>query len=269
MIKLIKGLFIFAYQQSLACIFPVVVFMAMAVSLKVQIPYLPRYDFILLVCIVAQYLMVKYGLETKDELKAITVFHLIGLCLEIYKVHMGSWVYPEDAYFKVLDVPLYSGFMYASVASYIMQAWRRHDLAVVHWPSSWVTIPLAVAIYGNFFTHHYIYDFRWILLMALFVVFFRTFVYFTVDNHRLKMPITLSFFLIGFFIWVAENISTLFDGYRYPNQSDQWELVHIGKLSSWFLLIVISIIIVAQLKIVKATKINKNDSTKNNHYPLT
>ena len=84
MIKIIKGLFVFAYQQSLACIFPVVVFVAMAVSLKVQIPYLPRYDFILLVCIIAQYLMVKYGLETKDELNAITVFHLIGLCLEIY-----------------------------------------------------------------------------------------------------------------------------------------------------------------------------------------
>ncbi len=63
-----------------------------------------------------QWVMYKTGLETKDELKVITVFHLIGLLLEIYKVHFGSWSYPEERYSKVFGVPLYSGFMYASVA---------------------------------------------------------------------------------------------------------------------------------------------------------
>jgi uncharacterized membrane protein YoaT (DUF817 family) len=65
------------------------------------------------------------------------------------------------------------------------------------------------------------------------------------------MPLMLSFFLIGFFIWVAENISTFLGAWRYPNQEHTWQLVHIGKISSWFLLVVISIIIVAQLKHVK------------------
>lgn len=44
------------------------------------------------------------------------MFHLIGLALEIFKVHMGSWSYPEEGYVKIFGVPLYSGFMYASVA---------------------------------------------------------------------------------------------------------------------------------------------------------
>ncbi len=63
-----------------------------------------------------QWIMYKTGLETKDELKVITAFHLIGLLLEIYKVHFGSWSYPEEAYSKIFGVPLYSGFMHASVA---------------------------------------------------------------------------------------------------------------------------------------------------------
>ncbi|MDZ4551831.1 DUF817 family protein, partial [Bacillus cereus] len=55
-----------------------------------------RYDFILIACLLMQWIMYKTGLETKDELKVITVFHLIGLLLEIYKVHFGSWSYPEE-----------------------------------------------------------------------------------------------------------------------------------------------------------------------------
>ncbi len=68
------------------------------------------------------------------------------------------------------------------------------------------------------------------------------------------MPLSLSFILIGFFIWIAENITTFFGAWQYPNQEGSWNIVHIGKISSWFLLVVISIIIVAQLKHVKAGK---------------
>ncbi len=65
------------------------------------------------------------------------------------------------------------------------------------------------------------------------------------------MPLLLSFLLIGFFIWIAENVTTFLGAWKYPNQEEVWRLVHIGKISSWFLLVVISIIIVAQLKHVK------------------
>ncbi|WP_018781576.1 DUF817 domain-containing protein [Bacillus sp. 95MFCvi2.1] len=250
----IKQLLFFAYQQALSCIFPVVIFVTLALSKFISIPGLYRYDFILIVCLLMQYIMYKTGMETKDELKVIAVFHLIRLLLEIYKVHFGSWSYPEEAYSKIFGVPLYSGFMYASVASYICQAWRRLHLQMHRWPKAMWTVPLGAMIYLNFFTNHFVYDFRWVLTALLFIVFFRTFVQFSVQNVTYTMPLVLSFFLIGFFIWIAENIATFFGAWQYPNQREAWSLVHIGKISSWFLLVVISIMIVAQLKHLKEHK---------------
>ncbi|MEH7463415.1 DUF817 domain-containing protein [Bacillus thuringiensis] len=258
----LRQLVYFGYQQALSCIFPVLIFLTLALSKVIHIPGLYRYDFILLVCLLIQYGMYKSGLETKDELKVITVFHLIGLALEIYKVHQGSWSYPEEAWTKVMGVPLYSGFMYASVASYICQAWRRFHLQVEGWPNAIWTIPLGAMIYFNFFTHHFMYDFRWVLTALLFVVFFRTYVHFSLQEVTYKMPLVLSFFLIGFFIWIAENIATFFGAWQYPNQQGTWKLVHIGKISSWFLLVVISIMIVAQLKQFKMKK--SKDFSQNN-----
>lgn len=245
----IKDLGVFTYHQSLSCIFPVVIFATLALSKAIQIPGVGRYDFILAICLLTQYLMYKFGLETKDEIKVICLFHIIGLGLELYKVNFNSWSYPEEAWTKIGGVPLYSGFMYASVASYICQAWRRFDLKIVSWPKSYVAIPLGAIIYLNFFTHHFIYDFRWLLMALLFIVFYRTVVKFTVRNKVFKMPIVVSFFLIGFFIWIAENIATFFGAWSYPNQEVSWSIVHFGKISSWFLLVVISIMIVAQLKL--------------------
>ncbi|MEN2451235.1 DUF817 family protein, partial [Bacillus sp. JR_15] len=120
-----KTLFQFAYLQAMSCLFPVMIFAALALSKIVTIPFLHRYDFILLLCLLAQILMLTLRLETLNELKVICLFHIIGIGLELYKVHMGSWSYPEEAYMKVFGVPLYSGFMYASVASYIYQALSR------------------------------------------------------------------------------------------------------------------------------------------------
>ncbi|RSL34983.1 DUF817 domain-containing protein [Salibacterium salarium] len=239
----------------MSCIFPVAIFATLAVSNVIDIPFLYRYDFILLICLIVQLLMFRTGMETVDELKVIGVFHIIGLTLELYKVHMGSWAYPEEAWTKVFGVPLYSGFMYASVASYMCQAWRRLHLNLREWPVFLITVPLGAMIYLNFFTHHFIFDIRWILMIILVVVFIRTYVEFQVDDLKLKMPLVLSFFLIGFFVWIAENISTLFGAWQYPNQGEAWEIVHIGKISSWFLLVIVSFIIVAQLKHIKERKV--------------
>jgi len=205
-----------------------------------------------MICIVAQVFMLVSKLETIDEFKVICLFHVIGLALELFKVHMGSWSYPEDAYSKIFGVPLYCGFMYASVASFICQSWRRLNLHLHHWPQPHITVTLSTLIYFNFFTHHFLIDFRWILIVFLFFAFYRSFVSYELNGQRYTMPTILAFFLTGFFIWIAENITTYFDAWQYPNQQDAWSLVHIGKISSWFLLVIISIIIVAQLKRVKA-----------------
>lgn len=257
----VKQFFKFGFQQVLCCIFPAFIFLLLAVSKFMNLQGIPRYDFILYACILFQWLLVKTKLETVEEFKVIMLFHVIGLCLELYKVRMGSWAYPEDALFKIGGVPLYSGFMYASVASYIVQAWRRFSLKVTDWPISWLAWGLSLAIYLNFFTHHYWLDLRWELMGLLTLVFLKTRVYFTVNQVAYHMPMTLSFFLIGFFIWIAENISTFLGAWQYPNQEETWHLVHLGKISSWFLLVVISVIIVANLKLKDQNKANKKTST--------
>jgi uncharacterized membrane protein YoaT (DUF817 family) len=189
--------------------------------------------------------------ETKDEIKVICVFHLIGFALEVFKTRMGSWAYPEDAYTKAAGVPLYSGFMYASVASYVCQAWRNFNLEVFGWPGVRWAAPFAAIVYGNFFSHHWLPDLRWMLVCAVFVVFRRTVVQYRVAGRAYAMPLVLSFGLIGLFVWGAENIATYYGAWQYPNQKNGWHLVHTSKITSWFLLVIITVVIVAQLKRVK------------------
>jgi uncharacterized membrane protein YoaT (DUF817 family) len=241
----------FGWQQALSCLFPVVIFSALAITAVVKLPWMPRYDWLLLICVLMQAWMIFVRLETLDELKVITLFHVIGLTLEIYKVHMGSWSYPNPGYATVFHVPLFSGFMYASVASYIVQAWRRLDIQLIQWPNFVVATGLAIAIYLNFFTHHFIWDLRWVLFALVLLVFWRSKVAFRVGVKGYRMPLALSFCLIGFFIWIAENIATFFHAWEYPNQANTWHIVGFGKISSWLLLVIVSFLIVASLKQIK------------------
>ncbi|MBB3109777.1 uncharacterized membrane protein YoaT (DUF817 family) [Paenibacillus phyllosphaerae] len=247
----IRQLIRFGWGQALSCVFPVAIFASLAITQWISLPWLPRYDWLLVLCLLMQWFMVRSGLETVDELKVITVFHLIGLMLELFKVHMGSWSYPEEGFTKLFGVPLYSGFMYASVASFLCQAWRRMQVELIQWPPLRLVMPLAAAIYLNFFTHHYWIDVRWWLTLLVIIVFWRTWVTYQVGRVRYRMPLSLSFVLIGFFIWIAENVATFFGGWEYPNQSDAWQIVHISKISSWLLLVIVSFLIVATLKMIK------------------
>lgn len=250
----------FGWQQALSCVFPVVIFASLALTQFIPLPWLPRYDWLFIICLAMQVWMLRSGLETRDELKVITVFHLIGLALELFKVHMGSWSYPEEAWTKVGGVPLYSGFMYASVASYLCQAWRRMKVELVRWPPQRLVTLLAASIYLNFFTHHYWVDIRWWLAGLVVIVFWRTRVIYKVGRECYQMPLALSFVLIGFFIWIAENIATFFRAWEYPNQSEAWQLVHTGKFSSWLLLVIVSFLIVAALKHVKQQRAVANSA---------
>lgn len=252
--KSIIQLLYFGYHQAMSCIFPVAIFGTLALSTVIPFPSIYRYDAILLILLAVQYLMFRSGLETWDEIKVIFVFHLIGLLLEIYKVHMGSWSYPEPAYSKILGVPLYSGFMYASVASFMCQIWRRLRMDMTGWPGLLPSALLGGAIYLNFFTHHFIPDFRWWLTALVFVVFWKTWIIYRVRSVTYRMPLSLAFIIVGFFIWLAENISTFLGAWKYPDQHESWHLVSFSKISSWFLLVIISVIIVAQLKYVKAKR---------------
>jgi uncharacterized membrane protein YoaT (DUF817 family) len=62
---------------------------------------------------------------------------------------------------------------------------------------------------------------------------------------RRSMPLLLGLFLVALFIWFAENIGTLTRTWLSPHQSIAWSMVSLGKLSSWFLLLIISYVMVA------------------------
>ena len=246
-------LWVFGAKNAISCLFPLVIFAALAFSKEVGVPGIARYDFVLVVCLATQAAMLAAGLESVDELKVICVFHVLGLGLELFKVHVGSWSYPERALFEVGGVPLYSGFMYASVAGFMIQAWRRFDLRLERWPRMVVVVPLGAAIYLNFFTHHHplIPDLRWALIGLVVIVLFRAKVRFTTYRRTRRMRLPVAFVLIGLFVFVAENVATFFGAWQYPHQGDTWSPVHLAKLSSWSLLVIVSFLIVAELKRVK------------------
>jgi uncharacterized membrane protein YoaT (DUF817 family) len=65
------------------------------------------------------------------------------------------------------------------------------------------------------------------------------------------MPVIVSFLLIGFFIWLAENMATFLGAWKYAYQHKGWAMVNYQKISSWAFLVIVSYIIVAELKMVK------------------
>ena len=243
----------FGIKNARACLFAGLFFVAVFAVPRAGILGIPRYDLLLLIALAIQIGMLWTGLETWDELKAITIFHVIGFVLEVFKTSAAirSWSYPDFAYSKVLGVPLFAGFMYAAVGSYVIQAWRLFDLRIRHHPPYWMAGLTALAIYANFFTHHYIADLRWYLAALALGLYARTTVLFRPLDRDRGMPLLVSFLLIGFFVWLAENISTFFGIWRYPDQLGAWTTVHVGKWSSWSLLVVMTVTIVANLRHIK------------------
>ena len=59
------------------------------------------------------------------------------------------------------------------------------------------------------------------------------------------MPLLLGFALVALFIWLAENIGTFAAAWVYPHQRHAWEVVSPAKLGAWFLLVIISYVLVA------------------------
>lgn len=248
---------LFGLKEARACIFAGSFMLLLLLSHHVPLFGLHRYDFLFLAALGIQAVLLLTRLETRDEALVLCSFHALGLLLELFKTHpaIGSWSYPEEGFFKIGTVPLYSGFMYAAVASYMCQAWRVLDLELTGYPTYWQSVPLALGVYLNFFTRHFIPDVRWLLAAALIVVFRRCQVHFTVWKQRRHMPLILSFALIGFFVWVAENVSTYFGAWVYPHQHAVWQVVSLSVISSWVLLVIVSFILVADLKTARDRKL--------------
>jgi uncharacterized membrane protein YoaT (DUF817 family) len=142
-------------------------------------------------------------------------------------------------------VPLFSGFMYACIGSYLCRAWRLFDFRFSNHPRRRSLIALSVAIYLNFFTHHFMIDLRWLLFAAAAWLLGRTTVHFRVWHDYRAMPLLLGLVLVSVFIWLSENIGTFTRIWLYPSQRQGWSMVSIDKLGSWFLLLIISYTLVS------------------------
>ena len=236
----------FAWVEAQCCLFAALFFLGLALVRIVPLPIDPA-DALLIWCLATTLVLWLVGWETGREVGVIFGFHVVGLALELFKVHQGSWSYPDTGLATIGAVPLYSGFMYAAVGSYVCQAWRRFHLRITEYRAG-ATACVAALIYLNFFTSHVMWDLRLPLAVALLFVTRRTWVHFTVGRHRYAMPLALSFGLIGFFLWAAENAATLLRAWRYPSQQSVWTLVHPAKVGSWSLLVVVSIVLVAAVK---------------------
>jgi len=244
----------FGVKEARACVFVGLFFLAVFLVPRAGMFGIARYDLLFVIAIAIQLAMLFGKLETWDEAKAIVLFHVLGFALEVFKTSgsIQSWSYPDPGYSKLFGVPLFSGFMYAGVGSYIIQAWRLFDLRIRHHPPYWMAAIIAIAIYANFFTHHFIGDYRWYIAACTLGLYARATVVFRPYDKDRWMPLLLAFILIGFFIWLAENISTFFGIWRYPNQLTIWSMVHLGKWSSWSLMVIMSFVLVTQLKHIKA-----------------
>lgn len=223
---------------------------ALLISTKLWYPsglLLTRYDFLFVVAVIVQLLLIALRLETWEEAKVILLFHVVGTAMEIFKTSAGSWSYPEVSLFRIGGAPLFAGFMYAAVGSYLARVWRLFDFQFTHHPPIWATILLSIGIYINFFAHHYIPDSRLVLFAFTALLFGRTTVYFKVWRVHRRMPLLLGFILVSLFIWFAENIGTITGAWLYPHQMKGWSMVPFTKLGAWFLLMIISYVMIAAL----------------------
>ena len=244
----ISELLLFARKQANASLFGALFLAFIILTVYVDLPWFHRYDYLFVYAVVIQILLIAFKLETRRELAVIFLFHIVATIMEIYKTSdaIGSWHYPGSAYFMLWQVPLFAGFMYSAVGSYIARAWKLMQLEFSNYPPLIYTYLLAAGIYVNFFTHHFIFDFRYLLAAATIVIFWRTRVYFTL--HKVwNMSLVLGFLLIAFFIWIAENIATFTDVWLYPNQQAGWVIVSPDKLGAWFLLVIVSFALVSIL----------------------
>lgn len=237
---------VFVLKQAWACVFGALL-LVVIVAARLWYPDdapLARNDALTIAAILIQVGMLVFRLESGRELWVIVLFHTTGTAMELFKTDVGSWAYEAEGVLRIGAVPLFSGFMYAAVGSYMVRVYRLHDLRFTRYPPIWMTTIVATAIYVNFFAHHFMIDLRWVLLAVVLVLWGRTIMHFRIWRATLKLPVLAVFAGVALFIWLAENIGTWGGAWLYPHQEGGWEMVSPQKLIAWFLLMIISVVMV-------------------------
>ena len=208
-----------------------------------------RYDYLFFYALSIQVCLIYLKLESWAEAKVIALFHIMAMGMEIFLTHpaIASWQYPQPAVFKLLTVPLVAGFMYSAVGSFFARSLRLYKVSFENLPRFSNMLCLAVLSYLNFMTKFFIPDYRLVLFAWSIIIFWKTKLYFQLSDSRFKVPMLPILLLLAFLIWIAENISTFYKIWLYPSQVDAWHMVGWGKLGSWYLLLLLSLVLVLKI----------------------
>ena len=208
-----------------------------------------RYDYLLFYALSIQVCLIYLKLESWAEAKVIALFHIMAMGMEIFLTHpaIASWQYPQPAVYKLLTVPLFAGFMYSAVGSFFARSLRLYKVSFENLPRFANMLCLAVLSYLNFMTKFFIPDYRLVLFAWSIIIFWKTKLYFQLSDSRFKVPMLPILLLLAFLIWIAENISTFYKIWLYPSQVDAWHMVGWGKLGSWYLLLLLSLVLVLKI----------------------
>ena len=252
---------ILIFKQLSACLFGASILALLIVTSAIwQSDWaIARYDFLVVAAVAIQVLFIATRLETLGEAKVILFFHVTGMVMEIFKVSAGSWSYPEPGLLKVGDVPLFTGFMYASVGSYFSRSLRLFHARLDGYPVEWMTWLLAAAIYVNFYSHHFIWDARYVLMVATLILFARTVIAGRIAEQTFRVPLIGLVLFATFLLFVAENVGTHTGTWTYG----QGTRVALAKAGSWYLLLYVAFVQVAlvhRTRLVKHSYRNTGDT---------
>ena len=76
-------------------------------------------------------------------------------------------------------------------------------------------------------------------------MFGRVMIYFKMNRVHRRMPLVVGWLLVALFIWFAENLATYANVWIYPMQKHHWQLVSLSKLVAWYLLMMLSFVLVS------------------------
>jgi uncharacterized membrane protein YoaT (DUF817 family) len=248
----IKSGFEFSFKAASAALFGILLLIAFALSASMGSDLyagLYRYDYLLFYAVLIQILLLYLKLESWAEAKVIALFHIMAMGMEIFMTHpaIGSWIYPQPAVFKIMTVPLFAGFMYSAVGSFFARSLRLYHVSILNLPHFTQMLVLAVLSYLNFMTKFFIPDIRWALFAWSTWLFWKTKIRFQLQARSFQLPMLPVLWLLAFLIWIAENISTFYQIWLYPTQVASWHMVSWTKLGSWYLLLLLSLVLVLKI----------------------
>ncbi|MEM8879463.1 MAG: DUF817 domain-containing protein [Pseudomonadota bacterium] len=241
----VHKIFRFLSAQASAALFGILLLTAIIATRLWYPDWAPmtRYDALVIFAVGTQVALIVCRLETLREAAVIAIFHAMGTAMEVFKLAQGAWDYPEDGILEIGGVPLFTGFMYAAIGSYIARSLRIFSMRVAPYPPFWASVVLAGLIYGNFYAHHYLPDIRLGLFAATLVMFWRTRLTWHVDGAARRIRLPLAAFLTAILVWIAENVGTFTQTWTYPGQGT-FDLVSLNMLGSWYLLLYVSFVTV-------------------------